>query len=152
MLGERIATAYGFRILVTGGKNEARAVDAVVQRAGPRALSLCGKLTLPELAALYARGTLVVANSTGPLHLAAALGTPVVGIYPQLTPMSPARWGPYSGTSRVLVPDAPADCAKCRNGERCACIESITLDEVYEAARSFLAGTGHDGARRGIHE
>ena len=79
-------------------------MDAVVQGSGAGALSLAGMLSLPELAALYARASVVVANSTGPLHLAAALGTPVVGIYPQLTAMSPARWGPYTDTKRVLCP------------------------------------------------
>jgi ADP-heptose:LPS heptosyltransferase len=151
-LGERLGREHGIRILVTGGKNEAEAVNAVVRDAGARALSLCGQLSLPELAAVYARASAVVANSTGPLHLAAALGTPVVGIYPQLTPMSPARWGPYTDWKRVLVPDAPVDCRLCRRGERCVCIGSITLDQVHEAASSFLTQSSQDGTREGTHE
>lgn len=150
-LGAMLAERHNIRILVTGGAGEAAAVNAVVNDAGPRAISLAGMLSLPELAALYARAAVVVANSTGPLHLAAALGTPVVGIYPQLTPMSPARWGPYTDVKRVLVPERPADCRLCRKGERCVCIDSITPDQVYEATQSFLTHTSQDGTREGTH-
>jgi heptosyltransferase III len=151
-LGRMIATKYGVRVLVTGGEREHEATALVAERAGAGAISLCGALTLPELAALYARAAVVIANSTGPLHLAAALGTAVVGIYPQLTAMSPARWGPYTDRKRVLVPDAPADCRLCRKGERCACIESITREQVYDAAGSFLSNDSQDGTREGTHE
>jgi heptosyltransferase III len=150
-LGQRLAKERGMRIIVTGGRGEEGPAGLVAAATGDRAISLCGLLTLPELAALYARATLVVANSTGPLHLAAALGTPVVGIYPQLTPMSPARWGPYTDKKRVLVPDASPDCRLCRNGERCTCLESITIDQVYEASCSFLTRTGSDGKQEGTH-
>lgn len=148
-LGERLAAQDGMRLLVTGGKQEADAVAAVVRAAGPRALGLAGALSLPELAALYARAAVVVANSTGPLHLAAALGTPVVGIYPQLTPMSPARWGPYTDRKRVLMPDASPACTLCSKGERCGCIATITLDDVYTATRSLLMQSGQEGIRGG---
>lgn len=150
-LGARLAQDPRLRLLVTGGPGETGAVHAVAKDAGPRAVPLAGALSLPELAALYARAAVVVANSTGPLHLAAALGTPVVGIYPQLTPMSPARWGPYTEKKRVLVPDAPADCRLCRKGERCVCIASITVDQVHDATRSFLTHTSQDGTREGTH-
>jgi ADP-heptose:LPS heptosyltransferase len=150
-LGRKLAQERHVRIIVTGGKGEDGSVGRVVDAAGDRAVPLCGVLTLPELAALYARASLVVANSTGPLHLAVALGTPVVGIYPQLTPMSPARWGPYTDRKRVLVPDAPADCRLCRNGERCTCLESITIDQVYEASCSFLTTTGNGRKQEGTH-
>jgi heptosyltransferase III len=151
-LGQMIAAKHRVRVLVTGGEREHEATASVVQRAGADAFSLCGALTLPELAALYARAAVVIANSTGPLHLAAALGTPVVGIYPQLTTMSPARWGPYTDKKRVLVPDAPADCRLCRKGERCACIDSISREQVYDAARWFLSHDSQDGTREGTHE
>lgn len=150
-LAARLAQDPDVRLLVTGGPGEADAVHAVAREAGPRAIPCAGLLSLPELAALYARAAVVVANSTGPLHLAAALGTPVVGIYPQLTPMSPARWGPYTEKKRVLVPDAPADCRLCRKGERCVCIASITVDKVHDATRSFLTHSGQDGTREGTH-
>jgi ADP-heptose:LPS heptosyltransferase len=139
-------------VAVTGGKGEESVVDRVVHGVpGDRTIAFPGTLTIPELAALLGQASVVVANSTGPLHLAAALGTPVVGIYPQLTPMSPRRWGPYTTRKRVLVPDAPADCGDCAKGERCRCIETITTDQVYHATMDLLEQTTSQGRQSLAH-
>jgi ADP-heptose:LPS heptosyltransferase len=151
LLGSRLSRRAGLRIAVTGGKGEESVVQGVAKGIGGEVLSFPGTLSLPELTALLARSSLVVANSTGPLHLGAALGIPVVGIYPQLTPMSPRRWGPYTSQKRVLVPDAPADCRDCRNGERCRCIEKISVDQVFQASQELLQQTSGQGRRRTAH-
>jgi ADP-heptose:LPS heptosyltransferase len=90
--------------LVTGTGGETGACRAVVEECAA-ARSLCGALSLPEMMALVARASLLVANSTGVLHLAAALGTPVVGLYPA-TPrsLSPQRWRPWTDRAVVLTP------------------------------------------------
>jgi ADP-heptose:LPS heptosyltransferase len=150
VLGNRLLQRPGVRIVVTGGKGEEPVVQRVAGEIGrDGVLAFPGTLTLPELAALLSQAALVVANSTGPLHLAVALGTPVVGIYPQLTAMSPARWGPYTSAKRVLVPDAPVDCKECSKGTRCACIESITTEQVLHATLDLLQQTTSQG-RRGV--
>jgi len=151
LLGGRLSHRAGFRIAVTGGKGEEPVVQDVAAGIGGEALAFPGTLGLPELTALLARASLVVANSTGPLHLGAALGVPVVGIYPQLTPMSPRRWGPYTSLKRVLVPDAPADCRECRKGGRCGCIEKISVDQVFEATQDILQQSSGQGRRRTAH-
>lgn len=151
-LGRRLSRTLGLRVAVTGGKGEESVVDRVVHGVpGDRTIAFPGTLTIPELAALLGQASVVVANSTGPLHLAAALGTPVVGIYPQLTPMSPRRWGPYTTRKRVLVPDAPADCGDCGKGERCRCIETITTDQVYHATMDLLEQTTSQGRQSLAH-
>lgn len=66
-------------------------------------------LDLPGLAAVLAQCRLLVGNSTGPLHLAAALGRPVVGLYPHVPSMAPARWGPWGMGHRVLTPPSAGD-------------------------------------------
>jgi heptosyltransferase-3 len=152
VLGTRLVQRPGVRVVVTGGKGE----EAIVQRVAGEmerdgVIAFPGTLTLPELAALLSEAALVVANSTGPLHLGAALGTPVVGIYPQLTPMSPRRWGPYTSAKRVLVPDAPADCRECSKGTRCACIESITTEQVLHATLELLQQSTSEGRRSVAH-
>lgn len=63
---------------------------------------------VPELAALFRRSSLVAANSTGPLHLAAALGAPALGIFPPWPTCGTARWGPYSDRGWALVADTDA--------------------------------------------
>jgi ADP-heptose:LPS heptosyltransferase len=145
-LASRLAQTEGRSIVVTGGKGEEALAVNLVGLAGSRAVSLAGKCSLKVLAALLRRADLCIAHSTGPLHLAVAVGTPVVGLYSQLTPMSPRRWGPYAERARVLVPDRPADCQECSPPRtlRCACMESITVEEVYRAAKELLASPARE--------
>jgi len=133
-LASLIAEQAGYQLAVTGGKGEGELVR-MVGNAGKTDLIFAGSLSLPELAALLVEARVVVGNSTGPLHLAAAVGTRVVGIYPQITAMSPARWGPYTERKRVLTPALPVDCRKCEGGKPCACMASISVDQVWQAVR-----------------
>lgn len=125
----QLGPGLGARVVVTGTAPEAAACAAVLA-ACPAAVSLCGRLTLPQLMALAARAALLVANSTGVLHLAAALGCPVVGLYPNARPMAPARWRPWSERAGALAPADGSDT-----------MERITVAEVVEAGRR-VAGRG----------
>jgi heptosyltransferase-2 len=132
--------ASDFHIVVTGTSSEEAKVSAVVRASGNAAIPLVGKCTLKELAALIGASSLFVSNSTGPLHLAVAMGTPVVGLYPQHTAMSAKRWGPYTGNSAVFVPERPLDCNTCvEHNSACECMATITVEAVLAAARSLLA-------------
>lgn len=130
-LGALLAAQAGIRIIVTGVESERARCEALVAAAGERvrAISLVGELELPEMIALLDRSALLVANSTGVLHIAAALGTPVLGLYPREPAwMSAARNGPYSTRARVLMPPAsdPTDM-------RC-----ITPEDAVVPARELL--------------
>jgi heptosyltransferase-2 len=131
-LGARIARDMGMAVVVTGSEPERDLVREVAAGVGPSSVPLAGVLSLKDLAALLQMATVWIGHSTGPLHLAVAVGTPVVALYPQLTAMSPRRWGPYGRRSRVHVPDRPADCRECEHDQAgvCACMESITVDSV----------------------
>lgn len=74
-------TGRGYQVVITGSVQEAELVERVAALTRPRVGSLAGRLSLGGLAGLYAECAAVVANDTGPLHLAGALGTPTVGIY-----------------------------------------------------------------------
>ncbi len=139
-------------VVVTGTAEEADTIQTVLRGGG--ATSLAGKLDLMELAALLQNASVFVSHSTGPIHLAAALGTPVVGLYPQHPAMSERRWGPYTTRKRVFVPAKPQDCEECRKGpgEPCACMASIGVEEVAEAVLQLAAGQGLRTTRRVIHE
>ena len=139
-LGKRIAGETGYPVVITGSAAEKGIAAKLADLAGRGAVDCSGVFSLKELIGLLARASLWVGHSTGPLHLCVALGTPVVGIYPQLVPMSAARWGPYSARSRVVQPDRPADCRKCDGaaGGSCACMESISVDEVARVVRQML--------------
>ncbi len=127
-------------VVVTGNDRETALAGSVAGAAPGKAVSLAGLLTLKEIAALCTRASLFVANSTGPIHIASAMGTPVVGLYPQIPPMNPQRWGPYAGRKRVLVPDRPVTCTECGRGRSasCACMASIPVEQVFRASSELL--------------
>jgi ADP-heptose:LPS heptosyltransferase len=143
-LAENLQAKKNVDIIITGGQEEEAKARELLRRVGGRTVSFAGMLGLKELAALIQTASLFVSNSTGPLHLAVALDTPVLGFYPQITAMSPQRWGPYGGWSKVLVPDKPVDCAECADsgGRSCACMASISVEMAYESACVLLDQAG----------
>lgn len=120
----------GLRALVTWGPGEERLAERVVAASSGAALK-CFPTTLPEYVQLARRARLVVAADTGPLHLACAVRTPVVGVY---GPTDPARNGPFSPQD-VVVRRTPL-CSPCHK-RRCAIhegvMEAITAPEVLRA-------------------
>jgi lipopolysaccharide heptosyltransferase II len=132
--------AADFTVIVTGTEREETKVSTVVRSSGGVAIPLVGQLNLKELAALIRASSLFVSNSTGPLHLAVAMGTPVVGLYPQHTAMSAKRWGPYTENKVVYVPERPLDCNACvENKSACECMATISVERVHAAALSLIA-------------
>ncbi len=127
------------RVIVTGTKEEEQKVLHVVQASQGTGIPLAGRLNLKELGALMRLSRLFVSNSTGPLHLAVAMGTPVVGLFPQHTAMSARRWGPYTENKAVFVPEKPEDCTICvENNQSCKCMASIQVEDVFFSALSLL--------------
>lgn len=141
-LGDRLAMECGARVVLTGGPSERALVESVIGQMRTRPLTIVGETTIKELAALLAVCQLCVTNSTGPLHLAAAVGTPTVALFCPITPCSPVRWGPYGDGHRVLKPDVPA-CPRCI-GLACEyfdCMTRISVDVVYKATQEILTGS-----------
>jgi ADP-heptose:LPS heptosyltransferase len=132
---EALADA-GHRVLVTGGPAE-RELTALV--AGHRGIDIGGETTLPEMAALLDGAAAVVVGNTGPAHLAAAVGTPVVSLF---SPVVPAvRWAPY-GVPTVLLGDQSAPCRDTRARE-CPvpghpCLTSVTAHDVVTAVEKLV--------------
>ena len=99
---------HGARVVVTGGPSEAELTAAVAE---PGALDLGGRTELPALADVLRRADAVVVGNTGPAHLAAAVGTPVVSLFAPVVPTE--RWRPWS-VPHVLLGDQDAACALSR--------------------------------------
>lgn len=139
LLAAKLIEKRGVKALVTGGRGDEAKVAEVVHASGGRAIPIVNQVSLKEFAALIRRSQLFVANSTGPLHLAVAMKTPVVGLYPQHTAMSAKRWGPYTDKKVVFVPERPLDCNVCvENNSACECMATISVDEVFEGGVDLL--------------
>jgi ADP-heptose:LPS heptosyltransferase len=119
--------ATGYRVVVTGGSSE-RELTAEV--AAGRAVDLGGRTDLAELAAVFAAARVVVAPNTGPAHLAAAVGTPVVSLFAPVVPAS--QWSPY-GAAMTLLGDQNAPCRATR-ARQCPVAGHPCLDGITDAA------------------
>ena len=101
-------------------------------------IKVAGKYNLEGLVSLINQSDLMIANSTGPIHIAAALGKYVIGFYPKIVSCSPKRWGPY--TNRKIIFSPAIDCTNCTR-EQCRklnCMDSIDVKEVVSAAKKLL--------------
>ena len=96
--------------------------------------------SLTELGAFLEKASLIVSPSTGPLHIAAAVNTPIVGIYPPVLRLLPQRWGPLSDRYKVFMPSLP-------NGKPYRkrymvsddCMYEVSVDEVYQAVKELYS-------------
>jgi heptosyltransferase-1 len=133
-LHRSLARKYGWRGVISFGPGERELAEAVHRAAGDPP-PLLEPFDLSQLMALLARAKFLVAADTGPLHLASALGTPVVGLY---GPTDPARNGPYSPKDSV-VRNATAQETTYRRGKiPAASMLSITVDQVLDAVERRL--------------
>ena len=131
----------GMNILITGTAQEKNTTQSIATAIGNRAHRIERDVSLQELATILSEACLCVANSTGPLHIAAAVGTPVVGLYPFQKVMNPRRWGPMGTQCAVFTPDSQPGCPDCET-ESCArhdVMERIIVETVFEKVRSLLA-------------
>ncbi|MBN22336.1 MAG: hypothetical protein CL678_13725 [Bdellovibrionaceae bacterium] len=114
-------------VLVTGGPSEKELVQSVSQKL-PGVWTYTGQENLAFLGALIRNASVYVAPSTGPLHLAAALGVPVVSFYPDLLVQSEKRWGPWTPSSqkKVFTPLIKGE------------MGSISVDLAFDAIHSFF--------------
>ncbi len=140
-LGRRLI-AGGARLVVVGGPGDREQAERLCAEIGPSALVLTGA-SLPQTAALLRRCTLFVGNDSGPMHLAAATGIPVVALF---GPSCPHRFRPWTPKAEVVWHQLPCNpCARAEAGENHAdcctvcifpeprCIQSITVEEVQAA-------------------
>jgi heptosyltransferase-1 len=135
----------GFRFAILGG-NEDRLLGEVIARGDPaRCLDLTGRLSLPEMVEWIRLSELMVSNDTGPMHVAAALGIPVVALF---GPTEPRRTGPYRQLDRVLqlnLPCVPCMKARCTYFKPFECLRAIPPAAVFAAVQRRLAETTSAG-------
>jgi ADP-heptose:LPS heptosyltransferase len=129
-------SARGTHVVVTGSPDERR-LTALVAAGSRQVTDLAGALTFATLASVLAGADALVTGNTGPAHLAAAVGTPVVCVFAPVVPAH--RWRPWR-VRHVLLGDQEVACAGCRS-RRCPladqlCVSSISADSVIDAVAS----------------
>jgi ADP-heptose:LPS heptosyltransferase len=138
-LADAVAVKLGKRVLVTGGPGEAELASKMTGLMHEPPASLVGKLGVRQLASILQEAAVLVTNSTGPMHLATAVGTPVVAVFCPIEGCSPSRWGPLGDRNVVLRPEVPG-CSDCV-GQRCAhydCMEKVDVEDVLGAVERLL--------------
>jgi heptosyltransferase I len=132
-LCDRLREELRIGVVLTGG--ESAPLERICQKMRTRAVNLGGRTTLRELAFIYRRAALLVTTDSGPMHLAAAVDTPVVALF---GPTDPVRTGPYGSGHRVIRKGLP--CMPCFR-KRCdtkRCMKEITVEEVFANVKELL--------------
>ncbi|TKB74942.1 MAG: putative lipopolysaccharide heptosyltransferase III [Nitrospira sp.] len=136
-LADRLASDYGCQILIGGSRDEEALAQRIHEAAKSRPISMAGQATLKQFAAIAKCAALFVGNDSGAMHIAAAVGTPMVALF---GPSNPAEWGPRG--NRAMVMYKGLDCRACfhptcERGEL-NCMKQLSVQEVFAAAAQML--------------
>jgi ADP-heptose:LPS heptosyltransferase len=138
---DRAQEELGAQVVLVGGPGDRAAVDSIRTHARTHLLVLAEPLPLPRFAALASLATLFLGHDSGPMHIAAAVGTPVVALYGS---QNAVLFRPVGEGHQLLQPPLP--CTACVAPDRCVpedsyhnlCVRRLTLDEVFAAVRAQL--------------
>ncbi|MBD3368554.1 MAG: lipopolysaccharide heptosyltransferase II [Candidatus Eisenbacteria bacterium] len=139
-LARRALESHGLRTIFVGSPTDRSLCSRAVSASDGTGVSLAGRTSLRTLAGLLGPARAFVGSDSGPLHIAAAVGTPVVGLY---GPNTPDRFSPRGAPAEVVARRPP--CSPCGQ-RRCTrdagpCVEAISVDEVEAALDRLLART-----------
>lgn len=136
-LGDMLAEKLGLKIVISGAAKDSELADSISRKMRVKPIITCGATSLSTLGALFEKANLVIANDTGPMHLAVAAGAKTIALF---GPTSPAITGPYGkGNYRIISKhgscDIPCYDLSCKDNR---CMRAITVDEVFRAAEEVL--------------
>lgn len=151
-----LADLPGFRVFVTGAEGDARIIARLRPRLEERVKVLLDRFELREFLGVLSAGDLFIGPSTGPLHMAAALGLATVGLYPPVSTMGPGRWGPRGALARAVVPPVVCPAPRFCRRERCPhfnCLAGVYERDVLDIALALLKQKQEqDDARKKLEE
>ena len=125
-----------YSVFVTGTKEEAATMVEFLNELPSHVVNMTGKLSLSEYISFIQQCNGLVAAGTGPLHIAAALGTTVLGLFPPIRPIHPGRWEPIGPKANYLCVDKT--CNNCKsNAASCKCISDITPTMVFASIQQW---------------
>ncbi len=144
-LADALVARYDAQIVLTGAPDEVEVSQQIAAETKQRPVVLAGKTRINQLAALFSRAALVISGNCGPMHLAAAAGTPIIALH---GPTNSAQWGPW--TSRATVLHARGfSCSPCLNlgfeygcqalpDGTSPCMHTIEVSAVLRACATYL--------------
>lgn len=125
----RLLPRERYQIFISGTQSERQLLQPLFNQIGSEVSDITGMMDLATFIAFIAASDALVAASTGPLHIAAALGKTAIGLYPPIRPMHAGRWGPL-GNNAIAI-SLFGECNECsKSPDNCSCIRSITAIEV----------------------
>ena len=131
----------GHRVVITGAPDaREKSIIGRILEGNPGAVDLSGQLTLREMAALTARARLFLGVDSAPMHIAAAMGTPVVVLF---GPSDERAWGPWKVPHRVVStshPCRPCNIDGCGGGKVSECLTQLPVERVRSAINEMLSG------------
>jgi heptosyltransferase III len=136
-LADELTAQYGCQVLIGGSAQDIDLAQQIRQTAKSSPVIMAGRTTVKQFAAIAKQSALFVGSDSGAMHIAAAMGTPVVALF---GPSSPHEWGPRGGPVEILYKDL--DCRSCfhptcTRGEE-NCMKLIGVEEVCAAARRMV--------------
>jgi heptosyltransferase-3 len=138
-----------FNVLITGSEQEGHLVRDKLPVELPNVRDLMGRASLTELIALIHTADAVLAASTGPLHIAAALGKPTFGLYVPFRSKHTGRWGPIGPRTRTF--QRSQRCTHCPNPSDCECMRLIVPDEIKACLLEVAAGHRKESRPGNLH-
>jgi ADP-heptose:LPS heptosyltransferase len=140
-VADQLAKGLGAQILLFGGPREESIASPIREAMNHPGLCLAGKLTLNELAYAISRLDLLVTNDSGPMHIAAAVKTPVVAIF---GPEDPVYTRPYTSPDKYQILHVDLPCRPCtgKECERPLCMERVKQEDVLKACFELLSRAG----------
>lgn len=124
-----------FQVIVTGSEEEGQQLRAAGFFSEPGMVDFCGKLTVRQLLRCIQQVDGLIAASTGPLHLAAALGIHALGLFPPMRPFNSLRWGPIGRCAEALEPII--DCSTLHPPAQCHCMDSLLPQQIFEVVQQW---------------
>ncbi len=137
LLADRLIEKYNASVIFTGSQSDKSTIDNIMSCMSQSGVNLAGETTLKTLAALYEKTKILISTDTGPMHMAAAVGTPVIALF---GPTAPWRTGPFGSEHKILR--SGLECSPCfkRQCDTIDCMKQISVEQVIDAANSILAG------------
>lgn len=139
-LGDRMVNELGVEVVLVGGRGEQELAQDICARMHNKPLNFVNKTSMLQLGAVLSNCALLVSGDTGPMHMATAVGTPVVALFGAIDPQ---RTGPVGKGNRVIshpeISCVPCNSKKCHNPRYLVCMERIPVDEVFVAVEQMLA-------------